>query len=180
MQVNDFRYSLILDIAKGTLSILSTEPKHEEPSLSPTPRLKKSKIGNCSFANVKQPQKQSSTQQKEDTPSDTADVSALKSTKPTGKADKEQPSSSKKQSPHCSSSNVSSLKTVKTENHSFTRVTQPPEKQPQSDTDSDFESPKKRKKKQVPKEESLTPVQLLLYISVFIMIILMRKFLMTL
>lgn len=36
MQVNDFRYFLILDIAKGTLSILSTEPKHEELSLSPT------------------------------------------------------------------------------------------------------------------------------------------------
>ena len=157
MQVNDFRYSLILDIAKGTLSSLSTEPKHEEPSLSPTLRLKKSKIGNCSFANVKQPQQQSSSQQKEDTPSDTADVSALKSTKLTGKADKEQPPSSKKQSPHCSSSNVSSLKTVKTENHSFTSVTQPPKKQPQSDTDSDFESPKKRTKKQVPKEESLTP-----------------------
>ena len=157
MQVNDFRYSLILDIAKGTLSSLSTEPKHEEPSLSPTPRLKKSKIGNCSFANVKQPQQQSSSQQKEDTPSDTADVSALKSTKLTGKADKEQPPSSKKQSPRCSSSNVSSLKTVKTENHSFTSVTQPPKKQPQSDTDSDFESPKKRTKKQVPKEESLTP-----------------------
>ena len=60
-------------------------------------------------------------------------------------------------SPHCSSWNVSSLKTVKTENHSFTRVTQPPKKKPQSDTDSDFESPKKRTKKQVPKEESLTP-----------------------
>ena len=157
MQVNDFRYSLILDIAKGTLSILSTEPKHEEPSLSPTPTLKKNKIGNCSFANVKQPQQQSSSQQKEDTPSDTADVSALKSTKLTGKSDKEQPPSSKKQSPHCSSSNVSSLKTVKIENHSFTSVRQLPKKQPQPDTDSDFESPKKRTKKQVPKEESLTP-----------------------
>ena len=35
MQINNFRYSLILDIAKGTLSILSSEPKHEAPSLSP-------------------------------------------------------------------------------------------------------------------------------------------------
>ena len=83
-------------------------------------------------------------------------MSALKSTKLTGKSDKEQPPLSKKQSPHCASSNVSSLKTTKTENHSFTSVTQLPKKQPQSDTDSDFESPKKRRNKQVPKEESLT------------------------
>ena len=52
MQVNDFRYSLILDIARGTLSILSTEPKYEEPSLSPTPTLKKSKTGNCFFCKI--------------------------------------------------------------------------------------------------------------------------------
>ena len=84
-------------------------------------------------------------------------MSAFKSTKLPGKTDKEQPPLNKKQSPHCSSSNVSSSKTVKTEKHSFTSVTKPPKKQPQSDTDSDFESPTKRTKKQVPKEEPLTP-----------------------
>ena len=153
MQINDFRYSLILDIAKGTLSVLSSEPKHEAPSLPPTPRLKKGKIGNGSFENAKQqPQQQSSIQQKQDTISDVSDVSVSRSTKlRTGKTDKQQ------KNPHHSSSNVSSLKTVKTNNRSFTSVTQQPQQQPQSDTDSDFESPRKRVKKQVPKEESLKP-----------------------
>ena len=52
MQVNDFRCSLILDIAKGTLSILSTEPKHEEPSLSPTPTLKKKQDWQLFFCKI--------------------------------------------------------------------------------------------------------------------------------
>ena len=159
MQINDFRYSLILDIAKGTLSVLSSEPKHEAPSLPPTPRLKKGKIGNGSFGNAKQqPQQQSSSQQKQDTTSDVSDVSVSRSTKlKTGKMDKQQQPSSQQKNPHHSSSNVSSLKTVKTDNRSFTSVIQQPQQQPQSDTDSDFESPRKRVKKQVPKEESLKP-----------------------
>jgi len=62
-----------LDIVKGTLS---SKPKQEASSLPPTPRLQKSRIGNCSFENAKQrPQKQSSSQQRQDTPSDASDVS---------------------------------------------------------------------------------------------------------
>ena len=60
MQINDFRYALILDIAKGTLSIQLSEPKHEAPSHSPIPRAKKSKVGNCSFENTKQQTQQQS------------------------------------------------------------------------------------------------------------------------